>query len=150
MKKHPLSAEDKSLVTAAVKTAKMPLLHYSGKHAPPLVAAALRLNNGEIITSTNLFADVGSLSLCAEPFAIAEAAKRKDLKIASIVAVYHRPGHEPKVVPPCGRCREIITDYAKDAYVVLREPAGKKLFRVKSGDLLPLKYADYWRQNELL
>jgi cytidine deaminase len=150
MKKHPLTDDDKELVAAAISMAERPLLHFSGKRQPPLVASALRLETGEIITSTNLFADVGSLSLCAEPFAIAEAAKRKECKIAAIVAVYHKPGHAPKVVPPCGRCREIITDYAKDAYVILRAPRQATLFRVKAAELLPLKYAEYWNKNELL
>jgi cytidine deaminase len=150
MKKLPLVPHDKALVTAAIEAAKKPVLQLWREKAPALVAAALRLDNGQIITATNLIADVGSLSLCAEPIAIAEAARQTNRKIESIVAVYHLPGHEPKVVSPCGRCREIVTDYAPSAYVVLRDPGKKKHFKVKAGDLLPLKYGSYWNHKELL
>lgn len=150
MKKLPLTAQDKALVAAAMAESKKPLLHFWGEVAPPLVGAALRLDDGSVIASTNLFADVGSLSLCAEPFAIAEAAKKTKRRIKAIVAVYHDPGHEPKIIPPCGRCRELITDYAKDAYVILREPGKKTPFKVRARDLLPLKYADFWNHRELL
>jgi cytidine deaminase len=71
-------------------------------------------------------------------------------KIKAVVAVYHDPGLQPKIISPCGRCRELITDYAKDGYVILRDPGTRKTFKVKSGELLPFKYADYWHHRELL
>jgi cytidine deaminase len=150
MKKQSLVPHDKALIAAAIEAAKKPVLQLWREEAPALVASALRLDDGRIITSTNLMADVGSLSICAEPIAIAEAVRHTDRKIESIVAVYHVPGHEPKIVSPCGRCREIITDYAPDALVILRQPGTDETFKVKATDLLPLKYAEYWHHRELL
>lgn len=150
MKKSALTPQDKALVAAAMKAAKAPTAQLWGEKSPSLVLAALRLDDGQVITAPNLIADVGGLSLCAEPAAIAEAAKQPNRTIEAIVALYHMPGQEPKIVSPCGKCREIITDYAPNAHVILREPGTKKAFRVKAAELLPLKYATYWHHRELL
>jgi cytidine deaminase len=150
MKKHPLTAADKALVKTAIEVAKKKALLLWGEKGTPKVAAAVRLDDGHVITSVNLRLKPSNLSTCAEPVAISEAARQPDRKIKSLVAVYHEPGTEPKVVPPCGQCREILIGYAPDAMVILREPGKKKLFRVKVADLLPLKFADYWHHKELL
>lgn len=150
MKKKELSSLDKDLVAAAVEVVKKPVLQLSGEKAPPLVGAAVRLKGGQIITSVNLIADVGSLSVCAEPIAIAEAVGQPDKKIEAIVAVYHVPGQAPRVVSPCGRCREVITDYAFDSFVILREPKTSSLFKVKAKELLPVRYSEYWNDGKLV
>jgi len=150
MKKLKISSADKALVAAAIAAVKAPVHQLDGGKTPALVGAALRLSDGSIITSTNLIADVGSLSVCAEPVAIAQAIRHLDKKIEAIVAVYHAKGQEPQVISPCGRCREAVTDYAPDCVVILREPGKKSLFKVKALDLLPLKYAEYWNGNKLI
>ena len=145
-----ISAADNALVAAAVAAVKAPVQQIYGENAPALVGAAIRLNDGSIITSINLIADVGGLSVCAEPIAIAQAVRQPDKKIEAIVAVYYAKGNEPRVVPPCGRCREAVTDYARESYVILREPGKSVHFKVKAHDLLPLKYAEYWRDDQLI
>ena len=97
-----------------------------------------------------MITDVGSISMCAEPFAIAEANRRDGRKIEAIVAVYLVPGGEPKVVAPCGRCREVIVDFIAAGHVVLRDPGSDKLYRVKATDLLPARYGDFWQDGQLI
>ena len=126
MKRHDISPEDHALVAAAITAVKAPVHQPCGGKAPALVGAAFRLSDGSIITSTNLIADVGGLSVCAEPVAIAQAVRHPDKKIEAVVAVYHAEGHEPRVISPCGRCREAVTDYAPDCSVILRDP-GKRM-----------------------
>ena len=150
MKKLKISPADKALVAAAAQAVKATVHQPCGGKAPALVGAALRLNDGTIITSINLIADVGGLSTCAEPIAIAEAVRHPHKKIEAIVAVYYMAGEEPRVISPCGRCREAVVDYAPDSKVILREPGKKSLFKVKAADLLPLKYAEYWRGDRLI
>lgn len=148
MQKKPLTAEDEKLVAAAMDAVKQPVNQIDGV-LPALVGAALRMDDGEIITSLNLIADVHSISMCAEPQAIAQANRRTKNKTVAIVAVYHQPGHEPRVIPPCGRCREIITDFV-DGDVILRDPGSPELYKVRAGDLLPFKYRDYWKGDDLI
>ena len=150
MKKQDILPIDHELVAAAAEAVKKPVLQLSGDKAPALVGAALRLEGGKIITAVNLIADVGSLSVCAEPIAIAEAIKYSDKKIEAIVAVYHEAGKEPRVISPCGRCREAIADYALGSFVILREPSTSVLFKVKAPELLPLRYAEYWHDGHLI
>lgn len=150
MKKKELSPPDQILVRAAVEAAKKPISQLFGEKAPPLVAAALRFKGGEIITAVNLIADVGCLSVCAEQVLLAQAARHPGRKIEAIVAVYHEPGKNPRVVSPCGRCREAIADYALESSVILREPKKSTLFKTKAGDLLPFRYAEYWRGGKLV
>ena|SRR5690606_35018044 len=150
MERFPLTDADRELIKAACDKVRKPVMHFSGSHRPAPVGAALRLDNGEILTAINLKADVASLSVCAEPMLIAEARQRLDRKIETIVAVYYIEGQEPRVIPPCGRCRELMTDFGKTGMVIMREPRGSALFKVHARDLLPYKYADYWEEKNLL
>lgn len=150
MKKFPLEPQDYELVKIASEKVKKPVIHFSGAHRPAPVAAALRLDNGDVLTAINLRADVASLSVCAEPMIIGEARQRIDRKIMTIVAVYYLEGFEPRVIPPCGRCRELMTDFTKDGMVIMRAPREEELFKVPAKDLLPYKYADYWEEKKLL
>lgn len=59
-----------------------------------------------------------SLGFCAEHAAIAEMLKAHESQIALVVAV----SHDGAVLPPCGRCREMmwqLSDANRDALVIL-------------------------------
>lgn len=150
MQKLELTEDDRALVAAASIAIKKPVVQIENRKAPALVCAALRLDDGEIVTALNMTADVGSLSMCAEPQAIAEANRRTDRVIQTVVAVYYPPEGEPKVIPPCGRCREIITDFSPAGFVIMRDPGTDTLFKVRGTDLLPYKYGDYWSDGRLV
>lgn len=149
MKQIDVTPADLELVAAAAAAVKKPVAQPDGVRAPALVGAALRLDDGQIVTAVNIIADVGSLSMCAEPLAIAAASRQPDRKIDIIVAVYCEPGKEPKVVPPCGRCREFLADYAAKGQVILRDAGSTSLYKASVADLLPLRYGDYWKEGVL-
>lgn len=67
------------------------------------VAAALMTQTGRMFTGVCIDTTC-SLGFCAEHAAVAEMLKARESHIASIVAV-HADG---KVIPPCGRCRELL------------------------------------------
>ncbi|MEZ0261393.1 MAG: hypothetical protein ACAH80_10310 [Alphaproteobacteria bacterium] len=149
MLKLDLTSQDHELVKIACDAAKRPVLHINNEKCPALVTSAARLDNGDVVTGSNLMTDVGSISMCAEPFAINEANRREGRSVVSIVAVYHQPGFEPKVIPPCGRCREVIVDFMPNGHVILRDPGSEKLYKVKPPELLPLRYGDFWKGDTL-
>lgn len=105
------------------------------------VSAAIRLKSGRIITGLVLEAENPALTVCAEPIVIGKAL---DLivsdPIVAIVAVRNRENTQHKVIPPCGRCREFITDYSTDAYIIVYDDNEQSLRKVKAKDLLPYKY----------
>jgi cytidine deaminase len=129
----PLDTDDLALIAAARATL---LAHY--RPFWHTVAAALRGRDGRIWTGVHLGATVGRLSICAEAIAMGRAILEGDGTVATAVAQRHPKPEETgdiAVVSPCGACREMITDYAPDAQVIV--PGGIKL-PVRA--LLPLPY----------
>lgn len=106
------------------------------------VAAAVRGRDGRIWSGIHLGATVGQLSICAEAVAFGRAVMEGDGTIATAVAVRHpKPEEEDQeiaVVAPCGACREMITDYAADALVIVPGPGGPVKLPIRA--LLPLPY----------
>ena len=133
----PLSAADLDLVEAA----RSVLL----KHYKPFwhtVGAALRTRGGAVFTGVHLGATVGRLSVCAEAVALGRAVLEGDGSIECAVAVRHPKAEELwqeiAVVPPCGACREMITDFDPQAHVIV--PTSHGLQRVAVRVLLPHPY----------
>ena len=133
----PLSPADEALVQAARDVL---LRHY--KPFWHTVGAALRSRDGRVWTGVHLGAVVGRLSICAEVIAVGRAVMDGDGTIECAVAVRHPKPGEPDqtiaVVPPCGACRETLTDYDPAAMVIVPTAAG--LRRVPVRMLLPYPY----------
>ena len=58
-------------------------------------------------------------------------------EFTAIVAVRGANGEE--ILPPCGNCRQILSDYAPDCRVILQ--TGSQVQRVPARELLPFAYA---------
>ena len=133
-----LTADDEALVEAARDVLAR---HY--KPVWHMVAAALRSRDGRIWTGLHLGATVGRMQVCAEVTALGRAILEGDGTIECAVAVRHPKAEETArdiaVVPPCGACREMLTDFDAGAWVIV--PAGDgALLRVPVRSLLPLPY----------
>jgi cytidine deaminase len=106
------------------------------------VAAALRTRSGRIFTAVNLDATVGRMAVCAEPIALGQAIMAGERAFECVAAVRQpRPGEVPNeiaVVSPCGGCRELLCDHARDIAVIVPGARGPR--RIALGDLLPLPY----------
>ena len=105
-----------------------------------VVGSALRLRNGEIVTGVHLEANVGRIAVCAEAIAFGRAVtEHGSSDVAAIVAIYHSSDGRLGIVAPCGMCREMISDYAPQARVLM--PDNKQTYRsVPISELLPGKY----------
>jgi cytidine deaminase len=132
-----LRAEDDALVAAAREVL--------ARHYRPfwhMVGAALRTRGGQVFTGIHLGATVGRLQVCAEAVALGRAILEGDGTVACAVAVRHPKPEEAArdlaVVPPCGGCREMLTDFDPGAWVIV--PDGGGLVRVPVARLLPLPY----------
>ena len=75
------------------------------------VAAALVTDKGSIYTGVALDLP-SSIGFCAEHSAIASMVTAAEYKIDKIIAVYETG----EVLPPCGRCRELINQVGEDNY----------------------------------
>jgi len=74
------------------------------------VGAALRFEDGEIVTGTNVENASYGLSLCAETVAVAKAmaaGRRGGLAEVAVIGTGAAP------VTPCGRCRQVLNELAE-------------------------------------
>ncbi len=134
----PLDVADEELIAAA---SAVLLRHY--RPFWHTVAAALRGGDGRIWTGVHLGATVGRLQVCAEAVALGRAVLEGDGSIATAVAVRHpKPEEDDRdiaVVSPCGACRELITDYAPDALVIVPGPVGLVKLPVRALLIVPYR-----------
>ena len=99
------------------------------------IAAALRTASGRLFTGVHVEAHVGRITVCGEAVAIGTAATEGDTAIDTIVAV----ADTGTIVPPCGMCRELISDYAPGARVIVARHGEPVTVPVL--ELLPEKYS---------
>ncbi|MEV0942733.1 cytidine deaminase [Micromonospora wenchangensis] len=126
---------DRALVQAATAVAK--LRCRSENHT---VAAAARTTDGRVFTGVNLFHFTGGP--CAELVAIGAAATQGVGELETIVAVGDRGRG---VIPPCGRCRQVLLDYHPTIQVIVGPLDA--LRKVPVADLLPDTYV--WAEQRL-
>ncbi|OEV04639.1 cytidine deaminase family protein [Streptomyces oceani] len=107
------------------------------------VAAAGRAPDGRVVTAVNAYHFTGGP--CAELVLIGTAAARGIYDLESIVAVGDR---NRGVVPPCGRCRQVLLDYFPALRIIVRTNEGLRTVPVI--DLLPHSYvwADHQTDTE--
>jgi cytidine deaminase len=104
------------------------------------MAAAGRARDGRIVTAVNAYHFTGGP--CAELVLIGTAAAQGVHELETIVAVGDR---ERGVVPPCGRCRQVLLDYFPGLKVIVG--ANDRVRAVLITDLLPESYV--WADHQL-
>jgi cytidine deaminase len=122
-------APDQDIIRAAREI--METRYVPGKHC---IGAAIRTKKGNLFVGVHVEANCGRIAVCGEAIAIGVAATHGDTAISQIVAVTE----SGDIVPPCGMCRELISDYAPDAHVILESDGEVKCVSVL--ELLPEKY----------
>lgn len=126
---------DRALVQAATAVAK--LRCRSDNHT---VAAAVRTADGRVFSGVNVYHFTGGP--CAEVVAIGAAATAGAGEVEAIVAVGDRGRG---VIPPCGRCRQVLLDYFPSIKVIVGPPDG--LRAVPVANLLPETYV--WADHQV-
>ena len=100
------------------------------------VGACIRAASGRLYAGCNVENASYGLTLCAETTAIGAMITGGDRRIVEMVLLTERP----KLLPPCGRCRQQIKEFAKeDAVIHLWGPQGLRL-TTTLGELLPLAF----------
>jgi cytidine deaminase len=129
---HPV---DHELVRAATRAARTRCR--ADDHT---MAAAGRARDGRIVTAVNVYHFTGGP--CAELVLIGTAAAQGAYELDTIVAVGDR---DRGVVPPCGRCRQVLLDYFPALHVIVGN--GDDMRAVPVADLLPVSYV--WADHQL-
>ncbi len=104
------------------------------------VGCALLTDKGNTYTGVSIDADCG-IGFCGEHSAIAQMITAGEDRIQAIVAV----ANEKDILPPCGRCRELIyqTNYTNlDTEVILSEDKTIPLSK-----LLPYNWQEHFNRK---
>jgi len=126
-----MDAGDRELL--AVAGAILDERYAAGVHE---VAAALRLEDGRIVTGLHVEASAGRASVCAESAALSAAVIAGSLVVA-VVGVLRRPSGTRHLIEPCGVCAELLGDHAPDARVWVA--SGEAFEAVGVQELLPFR-----------
>jgi cytidine deaminase len=110
------------------------------------VGAAVRTAGGQVFSAIHFETATGFANICGEVAAICcmVAAGHRDLE--TVAAVWRDPDGKHYLLPPCGRCREVISDFNPAAWVIITTmrdhwdaAAIEHPKKVRVADLLPLR-----------
>ena len=97
-----------------------------------LVGAALRTGDGKVFTGCNIESASYGLTVCGERVAIWKALSEGERDFTELVIV----ADTEQLTPPCGTCRQIIWEFAKNAKITLANLRGQHQ-EVDIRELLP-------------
>jgi cytidine deaminase len=98
------------------------------------VAAVLRTKSNKIFHGVNIEIECSApCSICAEYAAIGTMVSEGEGEIETIVAFAYKNGG--RVLPPCGQCRQFISEFG-DPYVIVE--VDRKLKKLRLSELYPL------------
>ncbi len=107
------------------------------------VGAALLCANGEILMGTNVENRSYGLTICAERAAVAVAVSR-GLKELTALFLYTPDAAAP--VPPCGACRQVLSEFAGPDLPVRFTHDGVTIVTHSLGELYPFDSLHELRQ----
>ena len=106
---------NQTLVEAAIKATKFAYVPYSNFK----VGAAILADNGKIYTGCNIENASYSPTNCAERTAIFKAVSEGVTKFKKIAVVGGPNGNLENYCPPCGVCRQVISEFADEEFELI-------------------------------
>jgi cytidine deaminase len=125
-----MSAADDALVAAAREaraSAYAPFSNFA-------VGAALRCDDGTVVTGCNVENASYGLSICAERNAVFAAVARGRRRFVAVAIA----GPEGAVTPPCGACRQVLAEFAPALRVLYTAGTGVSATTLEA--LLPERF----------
>jgi cytidine deaminase len=133
-----------------IETAKSARLQSIAPFSGFLVGAAVKTDEGKVYTGCNVESASYGLTVCAERVAIWKALSEGERQFVELAIV----ADTEALTPPCGTCRQIIWEFAKNATIVLGNLRDETQI-VSIRELLPrafdarfLSNAAKWRAKE--
>ena len=118
------------LITQAFKALDFAYSPYSGNK----VGASIASHTGKIYQGANIGNACSPLNICAEQVAIGNALMNSDLDFMAIAIVQN----SGEICFPCGRCLQLLSEFADDMLILSYDGANIKEYRLKT--LLPVPY----------
>lgn len=124
-----MSEESLQELLATAKTARLQSI---APFSNFLVGAAVRTEEDKVYTGCNVESASYGLTVCAERVAIWKALSEGERQFTELAIV----ADTGTLTPPCGTCRQIIWEFAKNATIVLGNLQGETQI-VSIRELLP-------------
>ena len=115
-----------------LETAKKARLQSIAPFSNFLVGAAVKTEAGKVYTGCNVESASYGLTVCAERVAIWKALSEGERDFSELAIV----ADTGSLTPPCGTCRQIIWEFAKNATIMLGNLRGETQI-VSIRELLP-------------
>lgn len=129
-----IDVNDECLVAAVIKLGGS-LAARPDRTSKHTVVAGVRSESGRMYFGVNCDGIHGT---CAEIVAYANAVLALDAKVDTIVAALISGASEGRIIPPCGNCRQIITELAPTSSVIISVDG--TLRKVPISEMLPYPY----------
>ena len=100
------------------------------------VGAALECADGSVFTGCNIENAAFSPSICAERTAVAKAVSEGHRDFVRIAIA----GAAEQFCPPCGVCRQVLSEFASDALEILLVNGAGDVRETTLGELLPQRF----------
>ena len=124
------------LIQRAMQARKHAYAPYSGFS----VGAALLTKSGNCYTGANIENASYSPTVCAERVAFFQAIHAGERDFVAIAVVGGKANEDAEeFCPPCGVCRQIMTEFCKDDFVILLSN-GKEIKTIPLDEILPHRF----------
>jgi len=134
-----LSESDRAVLQHAIDAADR--LYLQGVQE---VGAAVRTMTGQIFAGIHFETATGFANVCGEVAALCCMVAAGHRDVETVAAVWRDPDGKHYLLPPCGRCREVISDFNPQAWVIITTisdhwdaAAIERPVKVRVADLLP-------------
>ena len=129
---------NKTLIEKAIEATKFSYVPYSNFR----VGAALLCETGKIYSGCNIENASYTPTNCAERTAIFKAVSEGETKFTKIAIVGGIDGNITQYCPPCGVCRQVISEFADENFEIIlaSSPDDYKVYNFFS-EILPLSFS---------
>ena len=128
--------DNKELVRLALRARKNAYAPYSGF----LVGAALLCRDGNVFCGANVENASYSLTCCAERNALFAAVSAGKREFEAIAVVGGKEGDISEFCPPCGACRQALSEFSPDGKMRVVLFDGKRERNLTLDGLLPCRF----------
>ncbi len=127
---------DQQTLETLLERARQARAHAYAPYSKYCVGAALLCEGGEIFAACNVENASFGLTICAERNAVAMAVAHGNTRFLAVVIITD----DEKPATPCGACRQVLGEFARDLTVVVANLTGQ-IIRYKLADLIPYPFS---------
>ena len=104
------------------------------------VGAALLCGSGKVYTGCNIENGAFSPTCCAERVAFFKAVSEGEMEFCAIAIVGGEVGREEKFCPPCGVCRQVMSEFVDSENFIIYLVRNGKIEEYTMSEILPLAF----------